>query len=506
MKTFRVLPVFSLVFLGFVSCRPTGLSPTAPTIEVAPLALDFGPVPVGIAVSLPVQVRNLGKNELVLQPTTSDAADFAGPATELRVGAGQRVSIDVAFWPTVEGLRSGTVHLASNAENDPDVALPVTGQGIVRLVCTECNAPPASYCASEAILITYQPHGTCVANKCEYQAASVICGGACVGELAQCSGAGGPDAGQDAGSDAGPSPDAGADAGQDGGVDAGASGTAVFDSPGAWPWVVPAGVTQVTVKAWGGGGAGGVQVGATGGGGAFVLATLAVTPGESLEVRVAEGGVAAGNGAGASSVARAAAELVIAAGGGGGGSDGCSGCTAGAGGRGGAGGAALGQPGQNFQAQIAPYCTSATGGQGATATAGGAGGTSAGSSPNKCTGQPGQAGAGGRATGVNGNCDPGTGASGWHQGGGQGNGGGGAGGAGLFGGGGAGFIWTYCSGGGGGGSSFASATATAVLVLGGTNQTQGNALESHGAGAGGFDGVGGLTNAGGQAGRVVLAY
>jgi hypothetical protein len=234
---------------------------------------------------------------------------------------------------------------------------------------------------------------------------------------------------------------------------------------------------------------------------------VAVTPGESLEVQVAEGGVAPGNGAGASSVLRGVDDLVVAAGGGGAGSDGCTGCTANASGRGGAGGGVTGQHGADFGATIGAFCTSATGGAGGTATAGGVGGTSAGnaSSP-KCTGQQGAAHVGGRATGVNNACDTTAGASAWHQGGGQGNGGGGGGGAGRFGGGGAGFIWTYCAGGGGGGSSFATPSATQVTMLDGVDQLQGNVAESAGAGAGGNRFVNASSGADGHAGRVVLTY
>lgn len=124
------------------------------------------------------------------------------------------------------------------------------------------------------------------------------------------------------------------------------------------------------------------------------------------------------------------------------------------------------------------------------------------------SGQPGALGAGGRASGVNNNCDMGIGASGWQQGGGQGNGGGGAGGSGYYGGVGAGFIWTYCAGGGGGGSSFIASGATSATMVAGVDQSQGNAGQSMGAGAGGFDAPMQTPNANsdGKPGRVVLTY
>lgn len=479
-----------LAFLALVSCARESISTTEPTIEVQPLALDFGPIPVGIQVSLPVQVRNLGKSALVVSPVTVEGTDFAGPTTETTIGAGDRVTIELSFLPTAEGLRNGVVHLINNSVNDADVAIVVTGQGIPRLVCAECNAPPASYCASGSVLINYQPHGRCVNSRCEYQANTTICGGMCVASAMSCSGQVGMDAGMDAGVDAGV-----VDAGMPGGE---------FTVPGVMMWSVPAGITSVTLNAWGGGGAGGVQLGSTGGGGAYARATFAVTPGEMLQVQVAEGGVAPGNGAGASAVLRGTTPLIIVAGGGGGGSDGNSG-RSGSNGRGGAGGALTGQDGQNLVGTIPPYCTGATGGRGGTATAGGLGGNATGTAIT-CLGQPGAMGAGGRASGVTGTCDTGVGAVGWQQGGGQGNGGGGAGGSGLYGGGGAGFIWTYCAGGGGGGSSSIAPGATMASLVGGVDQAQGSASASLGAGAGGFDGVGGLSNSNGKPGRVVITY
>lgn len=505
----RALPVL-LLSLAVLSCGRETLSNASPRIEVQPLAVDFGPIPVGIQVSVSVVVRNVGRGELVLQPATVEGIDFGGNTESITLAGGENRQVDLTFRPTVEGQREGVVHLINNSENDTDVAVVVTGQGIPRLVCADCNSPPANYCASSSLLITYEPHGTCVNNRCEYQATTTICGGQCVTATRSCSAPMGQDAGTDAGTDAGVDAgvmDAGApDAGL---VDAGVfdAGTAqTFGTPGVNTFTVPAGVTSITVEAWGGGGAGGEQVGATGGGAAFGRATFTVTPGEALEVRVAEGGRPLGAGGGASSLWRGTTALLVVAGGGGGGSDGNSGAHSG--GRGGAGGAATGQAGGNFVGTIFQYCTSATGGQGGTQSTGGLGGSATGTA-GKCSGQPGDALGGGKATGVNGSCDMGLGAQDWRQGGGQGNGGGGGGGAGWFGGGGAGFIWTYCAGGGGGGSSYAAPSATQVLLIPGVDRVQGNPAPSQGAGAGGFDGVGGrpnYTNSAGKDGRVLISW
>src|SRR5215813_10601366 len=102
-------------------------------------------------------------------------------------------------------------------------------------------------------------------------------------------------------------------------------------------WTVPAGVTQIKVKLWGAGGAGGnYAFNDIGGGGGFATGALTVTPGEILTVIVGGGGLpgagpgaygggggkangVGGRGGGRSAVQNAAGTELITAGAGGGG-------------------------------------------------------------------------------------------------------------------------------------------------------------------------------------------
>jgi hypothetical protein len=78
--------------------------------------------------------------------------------------------------------------------------------------------------------------------------------------------------------------------------------TVTITATGAGTFVVPCGVTSITVSAWGGGGAGGAadnnpNGGSGGGGGGFCSYTVAVIPGQSIPLTVGAGG-AGGNGNG----------------------------------------------------------------------------------------------------------------------------------------------------------------------------------------------------------------
>jgi hypothetical protein len=252
------------------------------------------------------------------------------------------------------------------------------------------------------------------------------------------------------------------------------TGSMTFSFTGAMQtFVVPAGVTQVTIEAFGAqGGAGSngtsMDPGAGGNGGA-VTATIAVAPGDTLSVLVGGRGgdgtdlgggtsgwngggpggtgpgyvafgvnLGGGGGGGASDVRHGGGDeahrVIVAGGGGGGGTGGLGGADGG--GNGGLGGGLVGVAGAEGGGPPG------LGGAGGTQTAGGAGGASS-------SGADG--GDGDLATGGDGGEDVG----------------GGGGGAGYFGGGGGGDFAIFpnlaLGGGGGGGSSFAIPAATGVV-------------------------------------------
>ena len=254
------------------------------------------------------------------------------------------------------------------------------------------------------------------------------------------------------------------------------SQTVTFNYLGAsQSWVVPAGVTQVTITAAGAEG-GADCYGIHGGKGASVVATIPVTPGETLLVNVGGGGgvplatggycttegsggfnggapggtvsyYAGGGGGGASDVRQGGSMLanrvVVAAGGGGGG--GGSGTSGGSGGNGGT---------TTGGAGVTPIGGGGGGGAG-TQTAGGAGGAPAPTPAGGGMGAGGSLGLGG--AGGTGDYNSGGGGGGGYYG------GGGGGGCGM----------SYYGGGGGGGSSYAEASATGLTMTSGVQAGDG---------------------------------
>ncbi len=300
--------------------------------------------------------------------------------------------------------------------------------------------------------------------------------------------------------------------------------TTSYSTTGANTYVVPAGVTEITVKMWGAGGGGGgggtnsSGLGGAGGGSGYVSSTLTVTPAESLSVYVGAGGGAGdfssgpngnysgdgGGGGGRSYIERTGTPLLRAAGGAGGGGGDSSSSTDGGGG--GAGGGTSGQAGS--------ASSSAPGGGAGTATAGGAGGN--GSENDGVAGGSEYGGAGADGATDNTGTD-GSKANGGNPNGGSGGvgdnddagfAGGGGGGDGYYGGGGGSSSIAGNAGGGGGGGGSSYTTGASTTNTGGSGSVPGNDTDGDraGAGSGGTGGLSSSSGSAGSAGKVTISY
>lgn len=311
-----------------------------------------------------------------------------------------------------------------------------------------------------------------------------------------------------------------------GGVGSSTTTTTTYNTAGSNNYVVPTGVTSVTVKAWGAGGgggngSGGSGTGGAGGGGGYAKAVISTTPGETLTAVVGTGGQdgdgssGGGSGGGFSAVLRSGTYLVQAGGGGGGG--GSRGSNAGDGGAGGAGGGATadnGVVGEGGSAGNFGYGGSTTltgtpsdggaaGGGGGVAGASGVangGGNGSGSDATSCTDalEAGDTGGnGGQGAGGLGGNDTSSCANG------------GGGGGGRFGGGGGGSnVSNNNRGGGGGGGGSSLVTGTSTVETDGSGTTPGNSADSDRGGLG-DGGAGGTSTTGGvdgDNGIIVISY
>ena len=196
-----------------------------------------------------------------------------------------------------------------------------------------------------------------------------------------------------------------------------------FTTPGTATFIVPAGVTSLTVESWGGGGGGGFgrstngAAGGGGGGGGYTLSTIAVTPGASISYTVGAGGAGGTSGGvlatpGDQTIFNSGSPVIA-----GGGGRGVSVITntSGAGGTGGTGGTFIGG---NGAAGIA-----GTGGASGAGGGGGGGSGGTGSDGNPGSGLTGGAAVAGGGAGGNGarntngeaGTEPGGGGAGGHK-------------------------------------------------------------------------------------------
>jgi hypothetical protein len=296
--------------------------------------------------------------------------------------------------------------------------------------------------------------------------------------------------------------------------------TTPYYSAGTTGWVVPAGVTSITIKAWGGGGGGGdgsSSTGGNGGGGGYSKIVASVTAGDNISIDVGTGGARGGtntfggSGGGYSAVTNTTTATLYAKAGGGGGGGGARGTNAG--GAGGAGGA-----GNVSEGTVS--VAGSNGGGGTAAGGGGRGTNAAGGTAGTAGAGPGGAGVAG-TTNAGGNSNSNTCTTGSGTGGAGGTGGGGSqgadttncangggGGGGRYGGGGGGSATTNNRGGGGGGGGSGYTNGSSPVQTAGSGQNPGNSgdAERNGAGQGGSGGTSTANTSAGADGGVVISY
>lgn len=100
-----------------------------PGIAAAPASLDFGTVFVGVSATLPVTISNPGSDVLHVTGIAT-TGDYSTDTTPFDLAPRGTRILNVAFAPSVDGTRTGSIDLASNATGMPLISVPLTGNGL----------------------------------------------------------------------------------------------------------------------------------------------------------------------------------------------------------------------------------------------------------------------------------------------------------------------------------------------------------------------------------------
>jgi len=99
-------------------------------LTVSPASYDFGNLWAGLKDTALITLRNAGNEATVASAITSNNAEFIHGATlPLTVAAFDSVKVKVIFSPLDVGLESGTLNISSNAEDNPQLSVAISGVG-----------------------------------------------------------------------------------------------------------------------------------------------------------------------------------------------------------------------------------------------------------------------------------------------------------------------------------------------------------------------------------------
>jgi beta-lactamase superfamily II metal-dependent hydrolase len=117
------------------------VTPPPIVLTAAPATIDFGIVPAGTTATQPVTLTNVSATPIVLTTVTIagvDAARFsAGAPGATTLGAGGSTTASITFAPTVGGVRSATLTVATSGGASTSVALAGVGSVATPVVISE---------------------------------------------------------------------------------------------------------------------------------------------------------------------------------------------------------------------------------------------------------------------------------------------------------------------------------------------------------------------------------
>jgi ASPM-SPD-2-Hydin domain-containing protein/HYDIN/CFA65/VesB family protein len=113
-----------------INLTGSGVAP-ATQLSATPSKVSFGNVPLGGSSALGVILKNTGNSNVTISGVTASGGDYStsGVSANTTLKPGQTVTLNVAFTPTGTGGASGSVSVASNANNSP-ATISLTGSGV----------------------------------------------------------------------------------------------------------------------------------------------------------------------------------------------------------------------------------------------------------------------------------------------------------------------------------------------------------------------------------------
>ena len=143
-----------------VKLSGTGVEIPVPQITADAAAVVFGEVAVGTTQTLTVRLGNPGSGDLTILGMTLESdvpSSFTlsnAPRFPLTVVAGGEVTVDVSYSPTVEGTATSLFRVESNAANEGEFAVPISGTGValsISSVAVESSKAGLTKVKSESI-------------------------------------------------------------------------------------------------------------------------------------------------------------------------------------------------------------------------------------------------------------------------------------------------------------------------------------------------------------------
>ncbi len=128
-------------------------------LEVVPLSVQFGKVPLGIENSQSIQVMAMGKDSVTVRSIAVGGQffSFSGPKLPQTLSPGKSITITAAFRPGSVGSNSGAITIISDAP-DSNLQVPVAGTGVKAAVELHWDA------SSSPDVLGYYVYRSSVAN------------------------------------------------------------------------------------------------------------------------------------------------------------------------------------------------------------------------------------------------------------------------------------------------------------------------------------------------------